>query len=115
MMLGANATVDYLVSRVKAETDFTPTIETFVVNQAKFDSPPTLELTSPVVRSFAFQTDFSVRLGSGLVTAEVVYLPNGGCNIMPGSLTGKIAIWEAVDRPCGYVMNVVFFFLVSLA
>jgi hypothetical protein len=93
--------VDYLVSRVQSETDFQTSIETFVVNQARLDGVPTLTLTSPVARTFKFNTDFSLREGNGSVSGPVAYLQNGGCGLVAGSLSGKIALFEMVARPCG--------------
>lgn len=100
MMTGANATIDYLYGRVEKETDFVPTIQTFVVNQAKLVGTPSLNLTSPSSQTFVLGTDFSVREGAGTLSGPVTFLVDGGCNLAPGSLTGLIAVFVAQDLPC---------------
>lgn len=104
MLLGANATVDYLAARVRASTPFTATIQTFLVENSRFSGTPQLNLTQPTQLQFEFETDFTVREGSGVVSGPVAYLAGGGCSL--GDLTGKIALFESLDRPCGYVLSI---------
>ncbi len=103
MLLGANATVDYLAVRVHAETPFTATVQTFVVANAMLTGPPSVNLTLPTSQEFQYQVDFSVRQGSGVVTGQIVYLPDGGCGLP--DLTGKIALLDASDKSCGYMKS----------
>lgn len=105
-MTGANATITYLASRVESATSFTPTIQPFIVNQARLDGIPQLNMTTPLHRNFKVNTEFTVREGSGNVTALVAFLAEGACGLTPGQLNGQISLFEAKDRSCGYVSDV---------
>ena len=103
MMLGANASVDYIADRVRAATTWTTTITTFTVPQAKLLSPPTLAMVAPLAHPYKLNVDFSIRQGTGAVTKPLLYLADGGCDVNVDAVQGKIALFKAIDRPCGCV------------
>ena len=130
MQYGANASVDYMVARIKAETTFVTTVETFLVERARLLAPPTLNMTAPTATVYKLNRDFSIRQGTGLINDaqvgslarlpmslrlvhivwwpvpwvwQVLYLPEGGCDPGIGNAVGKIAVMKALERACGYV------------
>ena len=68
MQYGANASVDYMVARIKAETTFVTTVETFLVERARLLAPPTLNMTAPTAAVYKLNRDFSIRQGTGFIT-----------------------------------------------
>ena len=67
-------------------------------------SPPQLSMVTPTPHSYKLNTDFSIRQGTGTVTQPLVYLADGGCDANIDSVTGKIALFKAIERPCGCVV-----------
>ena len=104
MALGANASVEYIAQRITNVTSFVPVISTFVVARAKLLSPPQLSMVTPTPHSYKLNTDFSIRQGTGTVTQPLVYLADGGSDANIDSVTGKSALFKAIERPCGCVV-----------
>jgi hypothetical protein len=95
VFLGYNASVEYVVTTLTANTNYDIVIQTLPVSLPIYVTPPVLRAEGPVLATFALNTDFlGYNYGaSGNVVARP-QLVRGGCNIADYDdfMPGRVAI-----------------------